>query len=348
MKAMIVYNPAAGLHAPPAEMSEVVRLLNAEGIEVVGPKPTLGPGDATTYAREAVAQGCEAIFVVGGDGTLAQVADGLIGSDTALGVLPGGTGNVFARQLNLPVAGPLHPKPMLEATRALLAGNIRRVDVGSVTLQGGIVRHFLAWSGIGFDAMVNRAVNADPERKRQLGLAAFALTAFMSLRDMAGTATRLRVDGTRANCRLLMLVVNNIQLYGVVFKMAENAVIDDGELDVYAFQGKDPSRILLHTARLALRRHVTDPQVGIYRGRRIEIAPRRPLPVHVDGDYVGETPAIIEILPHALNLMVPASAPPGLFMSGAGIEQHHESVGEWMQRVAHEVQHAIKERSAAS
>ncbi len=240
MKAMIVYNPAAGLHAPPTEMSEVVRLLAAEGIEVVGPKPTLGPGDATTYAREAVAQGCEAIFVAGGDGTLAQVADGLIGSATALGVLPGGTGNVFARQLNLPVAGPLHPKPMLEATRALLAGDIRRVDVGSVTLQGGIVRHFLAWSGIGFDAMVNRAVNADPERKRQLGLAAFALTAFMSLRDMAGTPTRLRVDGARANCRLLMLVVNNIQLYGVVFKMAENAVIDDGQLDVYAFQGKDP------------------------------------------------------------------------------------------------------------
>ncbi len=86
-----------------------MRFLQSEGVEIVATKATLGPGDATTYAREAVAQGCDAFFLSGGDGTIAQAIGGLIHTDTALAILPGGTGNVFARQLNLPVPGRCTP-----------------------------------------------------------------------------------------------------------------------------------------------------------------------------------------------------------------------------------------------
>ena len=340
--AYFIYNPAAGLHPPDADIREAVRLIEAEGLKVVALRATLGPGDATTFAREAVALGCDVLFVAGGDGTIAQVADGLVGTRTALAVLPGGTGNVLARQLNLPVPGPLHPKALIEATRAALHGEIRPIDVGRVTLQGQIQRHFVSWAGIGFDAMVNRSVNADPVRKKQFGIAAFIVAAFLTLRDLAGTSVRLKVDGYRASRRIVMLVANNIQLYGVFFRMAQDAVIDDGALDFYAFEGNGPARTLLHAARLAVSRHTADPEVDIYRARRLEITTARPLPVHVDGDYVGETPVIIEAVPRSLRLLAPTTAPVTLFAEGLRHQAARESAVEWMQRMARSAQNALR------
>jgi YegS/Rv2252/BmrU family lipid kinase len=341
-RAFFIYNPAAGLHPPEHEIGEVVRFLESEGVRVLAVKATLGPGDATTYAREAVAQNCDTVFLSGGDGTIAQAADGLVNTRVTLVVLPGGTGNVLARQLNLPVPGPLHPKPLVEATRLALAGRVLPVDVGRVTLQGKRQRHFLSWAGVGFDAMVNRNVNSDPVRKKQFGIGAFILAAFLTLRDLAGTSVRIKVDGYRANRRIVMLVANNIQLYGVFFRMAQDAVIDDGALDFYAFQGNGPGRTLLHAARLAVNRHISDPEVDIYRGRRMEITSARPLPVHVDGDYVGETPVTIEAVPRSLRLAVPATAPATLFAEGLRLQEPKETAVEWMQRMARSAQNAIR------
>jgi YegS/Rv2252/BmrU family lipid kinase len=341
-RAFFIYNPAAGQHPPQAEIAEAIRLIEAQGTQVLEVKATFGPGDATTYAREAVARGCDTIYLSGGDGTIAQAADGLINTKTALAILPGGTGNVLARQLNLPIPGPLHPKAFLDATRAALAGEVRPVDVGRVTLQGKLQRHFLSWAGVGFDAMVNRNVNADPVRKKQFGIAAFIMAAFLTLRDLAGTSVRLKVDGYRANRRIVMLVANNIQLYGVFFRMAQDAVIDDGALDIYAFQGNGPARTLLHAARLAVSRHLADPEVDIYRARKLEITSARPLPIHVDGDYVGETPATIVAVPRSLRLLVPTTAPATLFAAGLRQQAAKQGAVEWMQRVARSAQNAIR------
>ncbi len=340
MRAFFIYNPGAGMFTAEAEIADTIGYLRSENVDVLAVKATLGQGDATTYAREAVAQRCDVLFLCGGDGTIAQAAEGLIHADTALAILPGGSGNVLARQLNLPVAGPLHPRPLLESARALLGGKVRAVDVGRVTLRHGVHRHFVSWAGIGFDARVSRTVDADPIRKKQLGAVAFALAGFLSLRDFAGTAVRLRVDGHRINRRILMLVANNIQLYGIIFRMAQHAVMDDGCLDIYGFQGNSPARTLLHAVRLLFNRHIADPEVDIYRARRLEITSTKPMPIQIDGDYVGETPAIIEAVPRALQLLVPATAPATLFARAAG-EVREPSV-DWMHRVARDVQSVIR------
>lgn len=346
MKAAIICNPAAGAHSCTNEIPSLVKFLEANGVHVCAVEETHGASDATTFARKAVHEGCDVVFAAGGDGTIAQAVDGLVGSDTALGVLPSGTGNVFARQLNLPAPGGIHPRPIQEAARLLLAGQVRRVDVGRITPQGlnDVARHFLCWSGVGFDAQVNRAVNADPERKRRFGPVATAITGFLTLRDFAGTSAKIRIDERRLTDRLIMLVASNIQLYGIIFRMAEHAVIDDGWLDIYAFKGSGPLRTLLHAARILLRQHITDPDVEMYRARRVEISTYRALPVHVDGDYIGLTPVTIEIVPKSLNLLVPACAPASLFMNGAGMLPP-ETTWQWVQRMAHEVQSAFKERS---
>src|SRR5512135_2807809 len=158
MKALLIYNPAAGVRDRAEEVAQAAKMLQQAGWEVLGAVPTAASGDATAHARRAAALGCDAIFVAGGDGTAAQVADGVIHTGTGLGILPGGTGNVMARQLNLPVPGGLRPRPLLDALAMLLDGEARQIDVGRVSLSGGVMRHFLCWSGVGFDAQVTKTV----------------------------------------------------------------------------------------------------------------------------------------------------------------------------------------------
>lgn len=346
MKAMIICNPAAGHRSCSEEVEQVVKFLASQECQVIAVEETHGPTDATTYARRAVLAGCDVVFLAGGDGTVAEAVDGLVGTETTLAVLPGGSGNVFARQLNLPVPGGIHPRPLLESARLLLAGQVRRVDVGRVTPLGSAspARHFLCWGGIGFDAQVNRNVAADPERKRKLGPLATFITSFLTLREFAGTSARVRIDGDRVSRRMVMLVANNIQLYGIFMRMAQHAVIDDGLLDVFCFQGTSPARTFIHAMRVVFNRHLSDPKVDIYRARRVEISTYRALPVHVDGDYIGLTPVVMEVVPRSLNVLVPACTPASLFVDGAGMLSP-ETPWEWVQRMAHEVQNAIKERN---
>jgi diacylglycerol kinase (ATP) len=350
MKATIIYNPAAGQRTYPEEVQQTVEFLAGKGWDVLCVEETRGAGDATTYAREAVAESCDAVFVAGGDGTVAQVTDGLVGTQVALAVLPAGTGNVFARQLNLPVPGGLHPRPMLESARLLLDGQTRRVDVGRITpLKGrGPSRHFLCWGGVGFDAQVNMAVAQNVEQKKRLGVAAFFLAGFLTMRQFAGTAAAVRVDGRRVSRRMVMLVANNIQLYGVFVKMAPAAILDDGLLDVLCFQGTSPLRTAVHTLRVMLGLHIQDPRVEVFRARSVEVSTHRPLPVHVDGDAIGYTPIVIDVLPRALNLLVPSVAPANLFSDGTGM-LGPETPWEWMGRMARdahtELRRALRERN---
>lgn len=350
MRATIIANPAAGHHAPPEEVQQIANYLREQGIEVASIDTTLGPGDATTFARQAVRCGIDVVFMLGGDGTIAQTVDGLVGSETGLAVLPGGSGNVFARQMNLPVPGTIHPKPLLESTRLLLSGQVHRVDVGRMILGGGKgrVHHFLCWGGVGFDAQVNRTVSADKDIKRRLGSSlAHFVTTFMTLRDWRGTAASLRIDNNRVTRRMVMLVASNIQLYGLSWRLAQHACIDDGWLDVYGFLGSGALRTFRHGIKLLVARHIDDPEVDIYRAQRVEIRTSRRLPVHVDGDFVGETPVVIEMVPKALNLLVPPCAPASLFSRAEGFGETPPTAWEWMQRMARDLQTAIRERSSS-
>ncbi len=342
MKASIVFNPAAGQRTYRDEVRQAADWLAAHGWEIAAIEETRGPGDATTYAREAVAHGCEAVFVAGGDGTIAQVVDGLVGTATALAVLPAGTGNVFARQLNLPVPGGLTPRPILESARLLAEGQVRPVDVGRITPRKGqgVSRHFLCWAGVGFDAQVSMAVAQETERKKRLGIVAFLATGFFLLQHYAGTAAIVRVDGKRIGRRMIMLVANNIQLYGVFVRMAPAAVLDDGQLDIVCFMGNSPLRTALHAVRVILGLHIGDPRVEFYQAKRVEINTYRPLPVHVDGDAIGYTPIVIEVAPRALQLLTPPCAPASLFTDGVSALKA-QTPWDWVTHMAHDAHTAI-------
>jgi len=345
VKALIIQNPTSGPRAFRAEVVEVVRLLQDEGWDT-GIRRTHGPGDATTYAREAVAEGYDAVFVAGGDGTLAQAIDGLVGTETALAIVPTGTANVMARQINLPIPGPLQSGALLESVRQSLQGQVRHVDVGRMSFPQSSApdRHFICWAGVGFDAEFNRRLNRDRDFKRRPRAGAMATAAFFTVKDFAGTGAIVRVDGEVVSRRLLMLSASNIQIYGIIFKMAPTARLDDGLLDILCFHGNRPVRMIAHLGEMLFSQHVRNPQVDSYQAQRVEVTTTRPLRVHVDGDCIGETPVVIEVVPRSLKLMIPASTPRELFMDRGNMTAAPTTLDR-MRRMARDAQTAIKDRS---
>ncbi len=307
---MVIFNPTAGARDVHRELQRVMGYLEECGWQLTL-RETRSRGEATTFAREAVSAGMRAVFVVGGDGTINEAVNGLVGSEVALGLLPSGTGNVWALELGLPIPSPVNWHPLLGAAKAMLAGHVRRVDVG----RAG-ERHFLLWAGVGLDAAVTEQIEPRPRAKKRLGTLAYVIAAALVAKDFTGTRVEVTVDGQQVRARALLIVVSNTQLYGRIVRIASQARLDDGLLDVCVFQGYGFPSAVRHAVRVLAGQHLHDPQVIYLQGRRVSINAAQPLAVHMDGDPVGHTPLTLEIVPRALNIIAPAHVPEKLFQQG--------------------------------
>ena len=325
---MVIFNPTAGARDVRRELERVMTYLEDRGWQLTL-RETRGREDATTSAREAAATGFHAVFVVGGDGTINETVNGLVGSEVALGLLPSGTGNVWALELGLPIPSPVCWHPLLGAAKAMLAGQVRRVDVGRAD-----ERHFLLWAGVGLDAEVTEQIEPRTRAKKRLGTLAYVIAAALVAKDFAGTRVVVNVDGRKIRARALLIVVSNTQLYGRILRIASQARLDDGLLDVCIFKGFGFPATVRHALRILSGQHLRDPQVVYYQGRRVSISSARPLAVQVDGDPVGHTPITLEIVPRALNIIVPAHAPGNLFQDGPALPQA-EGIHERVRRLMH-------------
>ncbi|GAB4558374.1 MAG: diacylglycerol kinase family lipid kinase [Anaerolineae bacterium] len=321
MQTMLIYNPGAGSGHFVEELDLIVGMLHRRGW-TVRVAETRAPGDAADLAREAVEMGCEMALVAGGDGTISSAIQGLVGSRTALGVIPAGTGNVLARQLGMPVPMPVPaPLPLMgtvwrQAVELILGGTTRYVDLGKVTSlsEANRSRHLLCWAGVGIDAAITQEVELFPRLKRRLGVGAFLVSAVHILRHYAGTRAVLSVDGKRVPPRRIVLaVVANMDLYGGFLHIAPEAAMDDGLLDLGCFHGDRWFDTIYHGLTILFRRHVRNPRVSRYQARMIEIETAQPLPVHVDAEPFGTTPIRVEVVPQALRLIVPSTAPAHIF-----------------------------------
>ncbi|HIE37539.1 MAG TPA: diacylglycerol kinase family lipid kinase [Anaerolineales bacterium] len=306
VEGLIIYNPAAGPRDVKRELRRVRRELARRGwsVEI---ETTHRAGDATDLAWQAAREGLDGVWVAGGDGTVSEVVNGLVHSETALGVLPVGTGNVWARQLRLPVYMLTHPFRLREAAIAQAEGQVRSVDVGWLN-----DRYFLLWAGIGFDAQVTTELEPRDRRTKRLGPLPYAVAAITLAREFSGVRTHAVLDGRAVRGRTLLILVSNIQLYAF-FPVARRARLDDGLLDVFIFKGLGLSYILRHAAKLFSGRHLGDPQIVQRQARQITVWTEKPVAVQADGDPGGMTPASLRVVPRALRIMVPPQAPPTLF-----------------------------------
>jgi YegS/Rv2252/BmrU family lipid kinase len=246
-----------------------------------------GVGWAEAAARRAVDFGAAAIFGAGGDGLLADILPAVLGTHVALGVVPLGTGNVWARELGLP----------LEPDRAIatqLAQPARRVDVG---LANG--RPFLVIASVGFDAQIVRLVES---QTKALGQIAYPLAGVSLAGAVRGVRARVTIDDEAPlELSLLAGMATNGRLYGGLVPLSPDARVDDGLLDVVLFAGSGPVEAAAHAAKVLTGLHLSDANITVRRVRQLRIeASDGVLPVQTDGDPRGTTPLSVEVQPGAL------------------------------------------------
>jgi diacylglycerol kinase (ATP) len=300
---LIVYNPAAGQSPDLTSMLDRVANLWRDRGWQVEIAATTAPGDATRRAQQAAEAGYNAVVAAGGDGTVNEVMNGLVGTSTALGVLPLGTVNIWAREMGLSM-------DMLKAAAILAESKLTRIDVG---MAGN--RYFLLMAGIGFDAAVTATVNT--EEKKRLGALAYIKQALQVAWNFRGTRPKLKIDGKRVRGKILMVTIGNSQLYGGVVKFTAHATIDDGLLDICVIKGEGMLSAPRRLISIFARHYNRDPQVQYYRGRSIEIRGKRgkQLPIQVDGDYLGQTPMTFRVVPNSLTILMPPNADRSLWQS---------------------------------
>jgi diacylglycerol kinase family enzyme len=254
---------------------------------------TEAPGHAgAVVARDAGRHA--AVFTLGGDGTVMEVAAALVGQPTPVGVLPGGTGNLIARAFDIPLG-------TRRAVRALLAGAEARIDLGR--LDDG--RCFAFAAGVGVDAYM--VAHTSARWKRRLGVLAYTLTAARGVLRHSDFQLRAEVDGQVHEMRARGVMLAN---FGTVLNrlltLGPNIRQDDGMLDLCVFSPRSAAagaRIVWRLARQDFR-PATD--MLWLSGRRFRIETDPPLPAQADGDLLGLTPFSAEVLPLAVRLLVPS------------------------------------------
>jgi YegS/Rv2252/BmrU family lipid kinase len=303
LRARIIANPRSGtLRMPLAlnQLHQVAAALSDAGLPVEV-RLTERAGHASELAREAVRTGMEIVIAAGGDGTINEVIQELAGHSTALGILPLGTVNVWARETHIPLSLP-------DAARVLLYGVRRRVDLG----RAGN-RYFLMMAGVGFDAEVAQRVERSVLKRIGLKMLDYLTTVGVLGVMHKPVLMRIKHDGKRREISSLMLVVGNTRLYGGALTFTRHAVADDGMLDIVTVGGGGLIYRLGILRNAFLRRPRRGPRVRYERARVIRVEADAPLPVQVDGELIGKLPMSFSIAPLALTVIVPPDAPEELF-----------------------------------
>lgn len=318
--ACIIANPNAGGGRGTDALHSAAGVLAGSGW-TVSVRWTSRPGEAEDVARDAAAAGLDVVVAAGGDGTVNEVANGLVHSRTALAVLPLGTGNVLAAQLGLVgVPTPLYRPDVQAAARALAEGRLATIDTGLARPLRGPARHFVLWAGVGFDATVALELEGNGrDLKRRFGPFAYGALGLRAALGLRGTPARLRVDGRRVDGRLLMGVVANVSLYAGAVDLLPEAVLDDGQLDVAIFLGERLPAAIGHLSAVLRRRAFATPDRVLVSARQVRVVARRRLPVHLDAEPFGTTPIRFAVVPASLRLVVPPSAPARLFSRPAAM-----------------------------
>ena len=270
-------------------------------------------GDGTAIARRAAENGREFIVACGGDGTINEVANGILesGLDAELGVLPSGTGGDFRRSLNI-------PHGVREAARALKTGVTKRIDVGKVTFRGhddeNVSRYFLNVSSVGLAASIIERVKASSTAnwlpiQSLKGKASFALSTLQEVIGIQCETVRVRIDdGDEHNLNTVNFCIANARYFGGGMLIAPEAKLDDGYFDVINIGDLGTVKILLNAHTLYRGTHLELPEVKSKLAKRVEISAVGGEDIHIetDGELPGRLPAVYEIVPKALRLRVPA------------------------------------------
>ena len=265
---------------------------------------TGAPGEAIRLARQALIDGFDTIVAVGGDGTSHEVVNGMMSGARGpivgtLGCIPTGCGNDFAVMNGA-------PSDLEEACRLIVAGKTRLVDIGRVTLDDRITRHFDNTVGIGFDGLVTMEAR---KFKRLRGMALYlpvvVKTIFLTMHP---PRVEIEFDGEVIRQKILMAVIANGPREGSSFLVAPGARYDDGLLDLTIADTMPRLQMLAMVPKFMKGTHIHDSRVATKRARHLIVSSEDPLYIHVDGEVLCEEAHRVEatLIPSCLRIIAPA------------------------------------------
>jgi len=295
-RAALIANPKAGQDGPRQHDESIRRfcsLLKERGVDVVV-WPTLGPNDATRLAREAANEGFRDVIVSGGDGTINEALQGLIGANVRLGIWPRGTANVLGRELRL-------PKQVERLVDIIAAGNTRRIHAGCATIEStGEKRYFLLMAGIGLDAAIVNRVR--PGLKRRVGEAAFWFSGMEHFARWKPVAFVVEVGGEQYPATFA--AIGKAPHYGGNLAVTPRARMDRPEFEICLINSTQRLRFLklLPFARFG---GVPERMKGVTFLRTTAArALGDGVQVQVDGEVIGNLPMTFTISPHSVEVVV--------------------------------------------
>jgi YegS/Rv2252/BmrU family lipid kinase len=314
-RAALIYNPASGQQSSRrgALVDKAIAVLREAGVETEKLE-TNAPGSAETLAREAAARGCDTIIACGGDGTVHEVLQAVVGTEIALGVIPLGTANALASDLGLRAAP-------LTAVRRLLTAEPTLVPVGRISYRNERgdthSRYFTVAAGVGADALFLSQLDAG--LKRRFGYILYLIEGFKIWATHSFPLFEAVFEERASNrprvVELSQLLAIRISDFGgVLHQLAPGATLHNAELRLVAFKTRNRFHYFRFLVAVMFRRHTFSGQIEILDAVSVVCRPRnrskKPIFAEADGELLGHLPVSLEIVPEAVHLLIPPKARP--------------------------------------
>ena len=301
--ALLIHNPNAGNggNARRRRIDEARKFLSENGIHAELAETT-GPGHATEIAQQATREGRELVIACGGDGTINEIVNGLAGAKNGhrvpLALLPGGTANILAKELDLPWDIP-------RAAKHLVHADVREIALGMAKPleQPEKARYFLSVSGCGPDGMIVYSV--DLGLKARVGILAYW---WQGVREVVRyTFPRFRVRTSDRQMEVTLVVVGRTKNYGGPFKITDQADLFEDQFEVMALTTQSGLRYLSYLPTLWMGNLRKEEDVHFWKAETLVCEPLDAEPVYaqVDGESLARLPVEFSIVPRALKLLVP-------------------------------------------
>ncbi len=290
-KVKFIYNPKSGLVRTPRIIRRAIEIVLADAPFEYDFAETEYRGHAHELARRAAEEGYDAVVAIGGDGTANEVGSALLYTNTALAIIPVGSGNGLARGLSIPIA-------IRRAARLLLTGRVRTIDAGTIE-----DRNFFIVTGLGFDALVGKLFD-DRSLRGPLPYFYIGVREFLFFRP---ATFKLEFDGRTIVRSALLVTIANTTQWGLGVIISPNARPDDGLLDVCIIRRITLLRALIHLPKLFTGKIDKVREYERYQTTSLRISRNKPGPFHVDGEPVDAGHTVqVGINPQALKVIVPS------------------------------------------
>ena len=308
-RALLIYNPAAGRFPARILVNRASGVLKDAGWDITMVTSRSGRS-FHPQALKAVRSGFEAVFVAGGDGSIGAAASALIGTETALGVLPTGTSNVWAHDMGLKSLSWGRLRALDLAASRLANGQIRLADVG---LCNG--RPFLMWTGIGLDGQMTGSLEPLGRIRKSFAVPHYLTRGVWNVRDWKSIPLRVKALGRSWEDDYIVVIASNISSYaGGIFRLTPDAKVDDGLIDFWLVGGKSLRDAIVRVIQVLRGKHLNEPRVVHFQAAEATIEGEGLLPMQCDGEPGKIKPPLkFSVEPRALRVLVPHDEVPRLF-----------------------------------